>query len=318
MPALRVLITGIAGFAGSHLAELALREGAEVVGTVLPGAPFDNLAALATDVVTVSCDLTEPGSVGRVLHDTRPDRVFHLAGASVVGTSWALRADVLRTNLEGTFQLLEGLRAHPVPCLLVSSGEVYGTVPEHAQPIAETQALAPVSPYALSKACQELYAGYYARAERVPIVVVRAFNHVGPRQAPGFVWSDIARQVVAVEKGLQPPVIAVGTTTTRRDFTDVRDVVRAYWLMLERGRTAEVYNVASGTAVSIQEVLDGFLALAGRSIEVRVAPERVRPVDLPLLVGDASRLRALTGWAPRIALAQSLADVLADWRQRAA
>jgi GDP-4-dehydro-6-deoxy-D-mannose reductase len=313
---MRVLITGIAGFAGSHLAELALAEGAEVWGTLLPGAPLDNLAAVETDVRTLPCDLTEAGAATRVLREARPDRVFHLAGASVVGTSWAQRASVLRTNLEGTFQLLEGLRAHPAPCLLISSGEVYGAVPEEAQPIPESQPLAPVSPYALSKACQELYAGYYARAERLPVVLARPFNHVGPRQGPGFVWSDIARQVADIDRGLTPPVLRIGTVTTRRDFTDVRDMVRAYWLLLARAGDAGPYNAASGVPVAIREILDGFLALATRPIEVRVDPERVRPVDIPLLAGDARRLRALTGWAPRIPLRQSLADVLDDWRGR--
>jgi GDP-4-dehydro-6-deoxy-D-mannose reductase len=312
----KVLVTGIAGFAGSHLAELALGAGAAVIGTARPGAPTDNLAAVAKDVVTVPCDLTEPGAAARVLRAVRPDRVFHLAGASVVGTSWVLRADVLRTTLEGTFQVLEGLRAHPAPCLIVSSGEVYGAVPEEAQPIPEARPPAPLSPYALSKACQELYAAYYARGEGLPLVVARTFNHVGPRQAPGFLWSDIARQVAAAEEGQGPPVVEIGTTTTRRDFTDVRDVVRAYWQLLDRARPGETYNVASGTATAVQDVLAGFLALARRPIEVRVAAERVRPLDLPLLRGDAGRLRALTGWAPAIPLARSLADVLADWRER--
>ncbi len=315
---MKVLITGIAGFAGSHLAELALREGAEVVGTVLPGAPADNLAAVEKEVATVACDLTDPGAVGRLLRSARPDRVFHLAGAAVVSTSWALRADVLRTNVEATYELCEGLRAHPVPCLVVSSGEVYGAVPAADQPIPESRPLAPLSPYALSKACQELYAGYYARAEALPLVVVRAFNHAGPRQGPGFVWSDIARQIAAIEAGQRPPVLEIGTTTTRRDFTDVRDMVRAYWLLLEHGSGGETYNAASGHAVGIDELLEGFLALAGRPIEVRQAPHRVRPVDIPVLSGDASRLRALTGWAPRIPLAQTMADVLTDWRRRVA
>ncbi len=236
---MKVLITGIAGFAGSHLAELALREGAEVVGTVLPGTPTDNLAAVQKDVATVDCDLTESGAAGRVLRAVRPDRVFHLAGASVVGTSWALRADVLRTNLEATYQLCEGLRRHPVPCLVVSSGEVYGVVPENEQPISEARRWAPGSPYALSKASQELYAGYYARSEGLPLVIARAFNHVGPRQGLGFVWSDVARQIAQIEKGQAPPILEVGTTTTRRDFTDVRDMVQAYWLLLGRGEPGQ-------------------------------------------------------------------------------
>ena len=204
-----------------------------------------------------------------MLRATRPDRVFHLAGASVVGTSWALRADVLRTNLEATYQLCEGLRRHPVPCLLVSSGEVYGVVPESEQPISEDRRWAPGSPYALSKASQELYAGYYARSEGLPLVIVRAFNHVGPRQGLGFVWSDVARQIAEIERGRGPAVLEVGTTTTQRDFTDVRDMVRAYWLLLARGEPGRTYNAASGKALSIQQVIDGFLARAARRIEVR-------------------------------------------------
>lgn len=313
---MKVLITGIAGFAGSHLAELALREGAEVVGTVLPGSPIDNLAAVRKDVVTIPCDLTEPGAAPAMLRATRPDRVFHLAGASVVGTSWALRANVLRTNLEATYQLCEGLRRHPVPCLMVSSGEVYGVVPEDEQPISETRRWAPGSPYALSKASQELYAGYYARSEGIPLVIVRAFNHVGPRQSLGFVWSDVARQIAEIEKGRGSGILEVGTTTTRRDFTDVRDMVRAYWLLLAQGDPGRTYNAASGKGTSIQDVIEGFLAFAACPIEVRQVAERVRPTDVPMLVGDASRLRALTGWAPAISLQQSLEDVLGDWRRR--
>jgi GDP-4-dehydro-6-deoxy-D-mannose reductase len=314
----KVLITGIAGFAGSHLAELALREGAEVTGTVLPGAPADNLSALRDAVRTLPCDLTEPGGVARVLAEVRPDRVFHLAGLSVVGTSWERRAEVLRQNLDGTFQLFEGLRATPAPCLLVSSAEVYGAVAESLQPIGESQPVCPLSPYGLTKACQELYADYYLRAERLPVVIVRPFNHVGPRQGPGFVWSDIARQVVAIEQGRRAPVLEVGTVVTRRDFTDVRDIVRAYWMLLERARPREVYNVASGRALAIRDVIDRFLALAltRDPIEVRVVADRVRPIDIPLLLGNAGRLRALTGWKPEIPLEQSFADVLADWRVR--
>ena len=313
---MKVLITGIAGFAGSHLADLALREGADVVGTILPNSPIENLAASWKDVATVSCDLTEPGAAARVLRSTRPDRVFHMAGVSVVGTSWALRADVLRTNLEATYQLCEGLRRHPVPCLVVSSGEVYGAVPEAEQPIPETRPWAPLSPYALSKASQELYVGYYVRAEGLPVTIARAFNHVGPRQGLGFLWSDVARQIAAIEKGGGPAVLEVGTTTTQRDFTDVRDMVRAYWLLLAKAPAGGTYNTASGRAVSIQDVIDEFLACARCPIEVRQVAQRVRPIDIPMLEGDASRLRTLTGWAPDISFRQSIEDVLDDWRQR--
>jgi GDP-4-dehydro-6-deoxy-D-mannose reductase len=147
-------------------------------------------------------------------------------------------------------------------------------------------------------------------------VVVRAFNHVGPRQAPGFVWSDVARQVAAIETGASPPVLEVGTVSARRDFTDVRDMVRAYWLALERAAPGELLNAASGQAVSIQDVIAGFLGLAKCPIEVRSVPERMRPLDIPLLLGDASRLRQLTGWRPAVPFHQSVQDVLDDWRAR--
>jgi GDP-4-dehydro-6-deoxy-D-mannose reductase len=312
----KVLITGIGGFAGSHLAELGLQAGAEVIGLDRPGAPAPSLAALGRGVRVLSCDLAEPGAAARALEEARPDRVFHLAGASAVGASWSRRAEVLRANLEAAVQVLEGLRRRPAPALLVSSAEVYGLVPEARQPVGEDEPLAPVSPYGLSKACLELAAACYARAEGVPVVVARPFNHVGPRQGPGFVWSDIARQVAAIERGDQRPVLEIGATATRRDFTDVRDVVRAYWALLERAGPGQVYNVASERAVAIEEVLRGFLALARRPIEVRPAADRLRPVDIPLLVGRAARVRELTGWRPEVPLERSLADVLEDWRGR--
>jgi GDP-4-dehydro-6-deoxy-D-mannose reductase len=312
----RVLITGAAGFAGSHLAELALAEGAEVYGGVLPGAT-PNLAGLPA-VHQVPGDLTEPGAAAGVVEAARPDRVFHLAGASVVGTSWAQRAAVIRNNLDGTLRLLEALRDRPAPCLVVSSADVYGLVPPDAQPIGEDRPVAPVSPYGLSKACVELAVVYHVRVDRLPLVLARPFNHVGPRQGPGFVCSDIARQVAAIEIGRQPPVLEIGAVSTRRDFTDVRDVVRAYWLLLQRGQPGQAYNVASGRVRAIQEVLDGFLGLAGRPIEVRPAADRLRPIDIPLLTGDAGRLRAVTGWAPAIPFERTLADVLDDWRARLA
>jgi GDP-4-dehydro-6-deoxy-D-mannose reductase len=314
----RVLITGIAGFAGSHLADLAVREGSEVAGVALPGQPLDNLDALRGAVRVVPCDLTVPGAAASVLADIRPDRVFHLAGLAAVGASWDRRREVVRTNLGATLELLEALRGRPAPCLVVSSGEVYGRVPDREQPIAETAPLAPVSPYAVSKACQELCASQAWRADGLPVVIVRAFNHVGPRQAAGFVWSDIACQIALIEQGRTPPVLEVGTLTTRRDFTDVRDMVRAYWLALARGAPGTVLNAASGVAIDIRAVLDGFLALAIRPIEVRSSAARTRPADVPLLCGDPRRLTALTGWQPTIPREQSLADVLADWRRRVA
>ena len=288
---MKVLITGIAGFAGSHLAELALREGAEVVGTVLPGTPTDNLASVHKDVATVDCDLTESGAAAQVLRGTRPDRVFHLAGASVVGTSWALRADVLRTNLEATYQLCEGLRRHPVPCLIVSSGEVYGVVPEEEQPISEARRWAPGSPYALSKASQELYAGYYVRSESLPLVIVRAFNHVGPRQGLGFVWSDVARlaktwpSVVSGTKMSATPGGPAATFSALNPYLSWNPVPGA-----------KSYDVEVATGDQFNNVV-----FAGRNLS--------QPFSTPGVVGAAARDRAFARRSrPKISCARSRAN----------
>lgn len=315
---MRLLITGIAGFAGSHLAEYALAQGAEVHGTVLPAGSLGNLASVIPHVTLHPCDLAVPGAFEAVLDPSKPHWVIHLAGYAPVGEAWRQREAALRGNVLATFYLLEGLRARGFDgrFLLVSSAEVYGLLPEDLLPVNERLPLNPCSPYALTKACQELAVSQAALADRLDAVTVRPFTYMGPRQALGFVASDFAQQIAAIERGLKPPVIFVGNLASRRDITDVRDMVRAYWLALSRGESREVYNVGSGRTVSIREVLERLLAMARVPIRVEVDPSRLRPIDLAVLSGDATRFRQATGWAPEIPLEQTLADVLADWRER--
>lgn len=314
---MRVLITGISGFAGGYLAELALEQGAELHGTVLTRVTVPALTPFLAKVTLHRVDLTDLEATRGLLAEIRPDWVFHLAGWSVVGEVWEHRAEPLRINVQTAFSLLEGLRILKLRArlLLVSSGAVYGIVPETRQPISEESPLRPLTPYALSKACLELYALQYVHGEGLDVITVRSFNHMGPRQGPGFVCADLAREIVLVESG-RTDALQVGNLEARRDFTDVRDMVRAYWLALEHGEQGEVYNIASGKAVSVRELVDRLCALARRPIRVLPDISRWRQNDVPILVGDPTKFRALTGWIPEIPLERTLADVLDDWRQR--
>ena len=314
---MKVLVTGISGFAGSYLAELALDQGVELHGTVLTRLAVPPLAPFSGRVTLHQVNLTDPEATRSLLARVGPDWIFHLAGWSAVGEAWEHRAEALRVNVQTTFSLLEGLRVLKLRCrvLLVSSGTVYGAVPETRQPISEESPLRPLTPYALSKACLELYGAQYVRGEGLDIVTVRAFNHFGPRQGPGFVSADLAREIVLIESG-RAEALQVGNLESRRDFTDVRDMVRAYWLALAHGERGEVYNIASGKAVSVRELADRLCALARRPIRVLPDLGRWRQNDLPILVGDPTKFRALTGWTPEISLERTLADVLDDWRRR--
>ena len=314
---MKVLVTGISGFAGGYLGQLVLEKGVELHGTVLTRPVVPALAPLIQGVTVHQVDLMDLGATQGLLARVGPDWIFHLAGWSAVGGAWEHRAEALRVNVRTTFSLLEGLRTLKLRArmLLVSSGAVYGDVPETRQPISEEFPLRPLTPYALSKACMELYATQYAHGEGLDIVTVRAFNHLGPRQGPGFVCADLAREIVLVEAG-RSDALQVGNLEARRDFTDVRDMVRAYWLALAHGQRGAVYNIASGKAVSVREIVDRLCALARRPIRVMPDLARRRQNDLSILVGDSTKFRALTGWTPEIPLERTLADVLDDWRRR--
>ncbi|MBI4493841.1 MAG: GDP-mannose 4,6-dehydratase, partial [Chloroflexi bacterium] len=257
-------------------------------------------------------------STQRLIECVRPDRIFHLAAQSFVPTSWTAPAQTLSINVLGQVNLFEAIRqANLDPLVHVAgSSEEYGLVYPHEAPIKETNPLRPLSPYAVSKVTQEMLAHQYFRSYGLRTIVTRGFNHEGPRRGPVFVTSNFARQVAEIEAGLRAPVIEVGDLSSRRDWSDVRDMVKAYWLTLERGTPGEVYNIGTGVARTVKEMLE--VLLEHSAVQVRVEPvaEKMRPSDVKLLQADASKFRAATGWEPHIPFEQTMADLLDYWRER--
>jgi GDP-4-dehydro-6-deoxy-D-mannose reductase len=310
----------VTGFAGSHLADLLLAEHPEmrVAGLYRGRSTLENVATSAGRLELHETDLRDYAAVERTLDACRPDLIFHLAAQSVVPASWAGPAETLHTNVLGQTHLLEAARAlrlDPVIQIACSSEE-YGPVRPDEVPIRETAPLRPVSPYAVSKVAQD-YQGYqYFHSYGLRIVRTRAFNHTGPRHGEAFALSSFAKQLAHIETGAAEPVLAVGNLDAVRDFTDVRDVVRAYLLAVTRGEPGEVYNVASGRGSALRCLLDTLIRLSGLEVEVRVDPHRLRRSDVEILVGDCGKLRERTGWAPSIPLETTLRDLLEDWRRR--
>jgi GDP-4-dehydro-6-deoxy-D-mannose reductase len=315
---LNVLITGITGFVGGYLARaLARGEGGgsgtvRVVGTSFPQAPPASSGDVFYLDLRVECDVRD------LVRRVRPDRVFHLAAVSNVRSSWQARRETLETNVLGTQNLFEAVRleAPRARILFISSSDVYGVAPETEAPLAEDRPFHITSPYAFSKAAGETMCGFYERIEDLDIVIVRPFPHTGPGQAPDFVCADWARQVVRIERGASEPVLRVGNLDVRRDFSDVRDVVEAYATLMREGRRGDAYNVCSGRAIALREILDFLVGEAGAGIPIRVEvdPAKLRKTDVPFLVGDNRKIVAETGWSPRIPIAQTLRDLLAGIR----
>jgi GDP-4-dehydro-6-deoxy-D-mannose reductase len=290
----RSFVTGGHGFVGTWLVRHLSDAGDEVT------------APHADDV-----DILDAAALARAVADARPDAVYHLAGFAHVGQSWDRPAEVFRVNAEGTLNVLEAARLCPsgMPrVLVVSSAEVYGRVAPEAVPLAESSPIRPVTPYAASKAAAEVVALQAWLGREVPAVIARPFNHTGPGQLADFAVPAFARRIAEAADG---GVLRVGNLSARRDITDVRDVVRAYRLLVERGRPGQAYNVCSAGDVAMDEVVQRLLALSGKALHIEVDPELVRPADVPVLRGDFSRLADETGWQPEIALDQTLADVLA-------
>jgi GDP-4-dehydro-6-deoxy-D-mannose reductase len=315
----RVLITGITGFVGSHLAEYALGRGdVEVFGTVRWRSRLDNVEHLEGKIEMIDCDLRDNVATRKVLQDVKPDYIFHLAAQSYVPTSWVAPAETLATNITAELNLLEGIRDLGLDSRIqvAGSSEEYGLVFEHEAPITEENPLRPLSPYAVSKVAQDFLAYQYHKSYGIHAVRTRAFNHTGPRRGQVFVTSNFSRQVAQIEKGKKEPVIEVGNLQARRDFSDVRDIVRGYWLSLEKGEPGEVYNLGSGKAITIKELLDLILSFSNIDIEVRQMPERMRPSDVELLVTDYSKFNKATGWKPEIPFEKTIKDLLDYWRER--
>lgn len=314
---MRILITGIGGFVGHHLVRHLVDtiSGVELYGAVIEPTPDLDTAVIAAHVV----DLRDPDSTTRLLERVQPERIYHLAAQASVSQSFEAPWETLENNIRGQLNLIQGcLTLGLTPrILIISSGEIYGSVRPEDLPVSEDAPLRPPNPYSVSKVAQDMMGLQYFLSHRLPIMRARPFNHFGPGQRPGFVVPDFARQVAMIEtQPKRPTEVKVGNLSARRDFTDVRDIVRAYRLIMEAGTPGEVYNVASGATHSIQEVLDTLLSYAHREIAVQVDEALKRPVDIPIICGDSTRLRQATGWQPTIPFEQTLLDVLNDYRQR--
>jgi GDP-4-dehydro-6-deoxy-D-mannose reductase len=313
--ALKALITGISGFVGSYLAEYLLETTDwEVAGTVF--GPYGNIADLCGRLELYPAELSRLDVMTFILEQARPDVIFHLAAQPLVSASHRDPWGTLETNVRMQLNVLEGVAQDRPDCrvLVVGSGEEYGLVGPEELPIDEETPLRPLSAYAISKVAQDLMGLQYHLTHDLHIVRVRPFNHIGPRQRMGFVAPDFASQIAAAELGLQPPIIEVGSLDTRRDFSDVRDVVRAYAMLIDEGEAGQVYNVGSGESHTVQEVLDTLLAMSRVTIEVRQDPERMRPSDVPESVCDPTRILEQTGWQTTIPFEDSLKDILDYWR----
>ena len=312
-----VLITGINGFVGSHLADLLVSEGYQVSGIALTR-NLRHLAHVEQQISIAYGDVRNAKEVQNILAEVKPDYIYHLAGSSFVPDAEADPKTVYDVNVLGTLNLLEAARSTHLSAtiLIVGSGEVYGHVPETALPVNEEYPLKPTSPYGVTKACADLLAYQYATAYQMDVIRVRPFNHIGPRQSEQFVCSSFAKQIVEIEQGIRKPILNVGNLEARRDFTDVRDVVRAYRTLLEEVKGGEVYNIGSNKAWRIGEIV-GMLIGASRvkGIALEQQSLRVRPNDIPIMRCDASKAEKAIGWRPEIPIEQTLQDLLNYWRE---
>ena len=310
---MRVLVTGASGFVGRHLLAALAEAGhaAIAAGGPADGAPF------------VPLDLRDAAGVARVVADAHPDHIVHLAGQAFVPRSIADPLETFAVNAGGTANVLEAARRFrdatgtAVRTLIVSSAEVYGIQRPERMPLDESALLRPHNPYAASKAAAELYARSYAQTYDLFVAIARPFNHIGPGQDARFAVASFAQQIAQIAAG-GPKIMQVGNLEAQRDFLDVRDVVRAYLALLANAGSGEVYNICSGRAVALREVLRQLITIARVAVEIRDDPERMRPSDVPLLLGEAAKLRSATGWEPAYALPASLRDIYADAQARAA
>jgi GDP-4-dehydro-6-deoxy-D-mannose reductase len=308
---MRVLITGAEGFTGSHLTELCLGLGDEVWGTCRPGARATNLTPFLDQITLRVGDLSQPDFLRGVLRETHFDGIFHLAAVNVVHDTLKEPARAYEVNLLGGIHLLEAVRTQSpkTRVVMASSAEVYGNVKAEALPITEKQPFAPLNIFAAGKAALELAAYPFINIYGLHVVIARPFNHTGPRQRPDFVCSSLAEQIVKIELGAEP-VIMVGDLTPKRDFTDVRDIVRGYRALCEKGAAGEAYNLASGTSVAIAEVLNTLTQMARVKVEIRQDPARLRETQVMDFRGSFEKVKAATGWGPEIPLQKTLRDLI--------
>lgn len=316
---MKVLITGISGFAGSHLAEYFLAEGKhEIFGTIKWRSDRQNISHIQDRIHLFECDIKDAFAMKTIITEIKPEQIFHLAAQSYVSFSWRAPQETLITNIIGELNLFEAVRQVKIDPLIhiAGSSEEYGMVVPEELPITEANALRPLSPYGVSKVTQDLLGYQYFKSYGMKIIRTRAFNHTGPRRGTVFATSNFAKQIVEIEKNKRDPVIYVGNLEAVRDFTDVRDVVRAYALTLERGDPGEVYNIASGKGIKIRDMLDMLVALSNADLKIEQDPTRLRPSDVELLIGSSEKFQKKTGWKPEIPFDKTMKDLLDYWREK--
>lgn len=313
---MRIFITGATGFAGSHLVEKLVTAGHKVFSLVHEATSHQPLPQHG-QVSQIVGDLLHSESLAAAVAQAKPDMVYHLAGQAYPARSWQQPGLTLAVNSVGTANLLQAVVQFGRPrVLIVTSAEIYGQIQAEDLPITEQTAPAPRHPYGVSKWMASLLVPLYWQRYQLPVVEARPFNHIGPRQALGFVVPDFASQLAGIRLGQRPNQLTVGNLEAMRDFTDVRDVVQAYMLLAEQGRPGEAYLICSGKPVKIETILQNLIEIAEVEVSVEQDPERMRPSDTPCLYGSCAKLQAQTGWQPRISLERSLADILEEWAHR--
>lgn len=310
----KALIIGAGGFVGNYLIDHLQQDCKwSIVATKLKHETINR-----TDIKIYDLNILEKDSIIDLLTSEKPDYIFHLAAQSSVAVSWKNPSLTIDINIKGSVNVLDAIREiqdYQPRILLIGSGEEYGHILPEETPIKETNTLRPGNIYAATKACQNMIGKIYADGYGMDIMMVRAFNHIGPNQSPQFVVADFCKQVAEIEKGLTPPIIYVGNLSAKRDFTDVRDVVKAYSLIIEKGVRGKTYNVGSGKAISIAEILNKILSLSNTKIEVKTDENKLRPVDVPVIEADISEITNNLGWKPEVALTTTLIQTLNYWRE---
>lgn len=312
---MRILITGVGGFVGRHLFNTLCKQYPDAI---IHGTAIDEPPRMGDRLKYHLIDLKNYAVISDLIAEVQPDQIYHLAAQASPRRSFVIPWETLENNIKSQLNIIQSciaLKLQP-RILVISSAEIYGPVRPEQQPINEDAPLRPTNPYGVSKVTQDMLGLQYYLSHKLPILRVRPFNHFGPGQSEGFVATDFAAQVARIEAGLQENVIEVGNLAAERDFTDVRDVVEAYTQLVEKGTPGDVYNVASGKPYSIQYLLDVLLQYSTVDIQVKVSEARMLPIDVPIVRGDATRLRQLTGWQPNIPFETTLLDVLNDWRNR--
>ena len=311
---MKALVIGAAGFVGNYLIDAIQSDmGCEVCATKLSNVRYER-----ADVEVLDLNMLDETEVTSCLAYTAPDYIFYLAAQSSISLSWENPTLTVEVNVKGSLNLLNAIRKLKINprVLLIGSGEEYGLAPPEAVPIKETASLNPQNIYAATKACQNMMGTIYQSAYGLHLIMTRAFNHIGVGQLDTFVVSDFCHQVARIEQGLQEPIIRVGNLQARRDFTDVRDVVRAYTSLIQFGVPGETYNVGSGHAVAIRSILDEIIRKSTGDIQVYVDPRKLRPIDAPVIEADISKIYAATGWKPCIPLSDTIDGMLDDWRKK--